>query len=72
MQFIRWLGIAEDHYEWSVEELRAVHFDLIGKCVSWELCYVSLEVEDVQAYGMMQRKKMQKRVLIKHARTTEE
>ena len=41
MQFIRRLGVAEDHDEWPVEELGAVDFDLVGEGVSWELCYVS-------------------------------
>ena len=44
MQLIRWLSVTEDDYEWTVEELRAVNFDLISECVSRELCYVSLEV----------------------------
>ena len=51
-QVIRWevvqlvwrLSVAEDDYQGTVKELGAVNFNLVGKCVSWELCYVSFEV----------------------------
>ena len=62
VQLVRRLGITKDYYEWSVEELRAVNFDLIGKCVSRELCYVSLEVENMQTYITERNKKIKKSV----------
>ena len=49
VQLVWRLRVAEDHYEGAVEELGAINFDLVGKCVSWELCDVSFEVQNVQA-----------------------
>jgi len=41
VQFIGRLRVTKYHYEGTVEEFRAVNFNLIGKGVSWELSYVS-------------------------------
>lgn len=48
VQFIRRLCVTEHNNEGPVEKLRAVDFDLICERVSWELCNVSLQVENVQ------------------------
>ena len=49
VQLVRRLSVAEHYYERTIEELRAVDFDLIGECVSWELCYVSFEIQNMKA-----------------------
>lgn len=47
MELVRWLGIAENHYKGSVEELGAVDLDLVGEGVPRELRDVTFEVENV-------------------------
>jgi hypothetical protein len=37
VQFVGWLGVAEDHHQGPIEELGAVDFDLVGEGVAREL-----------------------------------
>ena len=50
MQLVGRLGVAKYDDQGPVEELRTVNFDLIGESVSWKLCYVSFEVQYMQAW----------------------
>ena len=49
MQLVRWLCVAEDHNQWSIEKLRTVDFDLICKGIARELSAVSFQVKNVEA-----------------------
>ena len=50
MQLVWRFGVAKDDHERPVKEFRAVDLYLVSECVSRELCYISLEVEYMQAY----------------------
>ena len=51
VELVGWLRVAEDHHEGTIEEFRAVYFDLIGECVARELSDVALQVQNVQAFS---------------------